>query len=44
VDARRIGEFVETTAFAWIVCESEPEAVALEGRLKAEFTPPLTKR
>ncbi len=44
VDAKRIGEFVETTKFAWIVCESEADAVALETRLKAEFKPPLTKR
>lgn len=43
-DANRVTAFVGDMEVAWIECEAEPEARALEDRLKREFLPPLTKQ
>ncbi len=42
-DALRVSEWIRECDITWIECETEPEAVALETALKAEFKPPLTK-
>jgi len=36
--------WIEGCSLGWIECDSMAEAVGLEGRLKIEFLPRLTKR
>lgn len=43
-EVTRVRQFIEQCQVAWITRRSEPAAAALEGRLKAEWVPPLTKR
>jgi excinuclease UvrABC nuclease subunit len=43
-DARRVSDWIRECEVAWIECDSEEEALALEKALKAEWKPPLTKR
>lgn len=43
LDARRVSEWIGEAEVAWIECDSVADAVLLEGALKAERKPPLTK-
>lgn len=43
-EARRVRAWIEGCEVAWMTQPTEPEAVALETALKAEWTPKLTKR
>ena len=43
-DAFRVNAWIRECDIAWITCRAKHEAVSLEGRMKAEFLPFLTKR
>lgn len=43
-DARRVRAWQDDCEIAWITCDDSAAAIALEGALKAEHLPPLTKR
>jgi excinuclease UvrABC nuclease subunit len=43
VDADAIRRWLDKCDIAWIACANEADAVALEGDLKGEHMPPLTK-
>lgn len=43
-DVLRVRSWMEECDIAWLTCESESDALALEDGLKREFRPPLTKR
>ncbi len=43
-DALRVNTWIRECEIAWIVRRSETDAVSLEKEMKAEYTPPLTKR
>jgi len=42
-DAERVSKWIRECELAWVTCESEPAAKALEDSLKREWKPPLTK-
>lgn len=44
VDAKRVSEWIQSAELAWIECDSEADALALEAAMKAEWMPPLTVR
>ncbi len=39
-----VREWLDECEVTWTECMDEPEAVALESGMKAEYRPPLTKR
>lgn len=42
-EAKAIRQWIEDCEVTWIICSSETSACDLEGKLKQEFRPPLTK-
>lgn len=44
VDAAAVSTWLADCEIAWLECDTPTDALELEGRLKVEFKPPLTKR
>jgi hypothetical protein len=42
-EAKRVAEWIWVGELAWVECESEDSALAVEKALKREWKPPLTR-
>lgn len=42
-EVRAVRDFIESCEVAWLTTDTKPAALELEGRMKREWKPPLTK-